>query len=80
MPNLTKRKKRYMKGDLVMNHLPIVHTAVVWLVLDRLKPSGTVVGIVWTLWGLWFLLNLVTKLYYAFGRTGSTPVWDEEAE
>ncbi len=44
--------------------LPILLGIVLWLLLDRLQPPGWVLGVAWTVYGLFFAL-MVSGIFMA---------------
>lgn len=47
--------------------LPVWTTCIVWLMIDRLQPSGVVTGVIWTIYGFLALGMMVapfTQTWY----------------
>ncbi len=54
--------------------LPIWPTITLWLLLDRLAAPGWVLGVVWTLWTVIFLICF----FSLFTDKPRTPVFEKE--
>ena len=73
---MSKQKKQYIKAEYLPPRLGIVSTAVFWLLLDRLQPSAIWLGVLWTIWGIFLLLNITSYCIYLFGRESRKPLWE----
>lgn len=57
--------KKVISRKNLPTQAPVLTTAIVWLLLDRLAAPGWFIGVVWTLVGLlWlaFIVNLADEL------------------
>lgn len=52
-------KRNVIHGANKLIGLPVVPTAVAWLLLDRLRPNERVVGVIWTLFVIYWIFAIV---------------------
>lgn len=53
------RKNKVIAFKNMPNRLPGLGVTTIWLVLDRLKPAGWIVAVVWTLYAAYAVVAIV---------------------
>lgn len=55
---------RCIKQSNLPPRLPILSTAVIWLLVDRYDVPGAWRGVIWTLWAIWWALVCAAVWFY----------------
>lgn len=55
---MTKSDVKIPLSSINHFHVPVTGTAVLWLLLDRIRPAGWIVGAAWTLWAVYVLISI----------------------